>query len=353
MSSTISGKKTKTREVVQHIEADIKAGVLSPGASLMSMRAMAKKFDVSVAVINSAYDKLTAKGLLVRQPRIGVRVSPKLKPAGTRLVALLTTYGRHSVDTEMYYNSLFRTASAHRMIPLVDAGGHGDWHQSVRDVIARSPDAVLIDLAARPFVLDELLELCKPVPVCFCNHWQWADAWPERAVLTDHAGAYAEALSKLRLRGHDRILVVRHASDPPPGLRAILEQGKAGAGFATDDPRLEVVSQQDLQSNPDAVKRIVDRFQPQAVFGMSDYPLILLEQVCPFTARLDRIGFYNTHHSRVPGREFPSFAVDFEQMWELAAKSFSGPPRVVSIRPKLLRWPHKDTVDEEEGSART
>jgi hypothetical protein len=150
-------------------------------------------------------------------------------------------------------------------------------------------------------------------------------------------------------RGHDRILQVIHPRHPVPHLWERLEEGARLAGFAPDDDRLVTLAMEDLREAPESVQRRVAEFAPTAIIGQCDYYLRLLEELCPETVALDRIGCFDTQHSKRPGHEFSSYRIDFGDVWRQAAEAFDGPPRVVEIAPELVaRWPAREREEPDK-----
>lgn len=335
MNVALSTEPNKTQRVTNYIEGEIRAGVLAPGARLESMRDLAKKFNVSYAVINSTYDVLEDKGMIVRIPRSGAIINPKLKPAKTKLVALITSYGRDTVEN--YYEPLFSVAASNRISTIVTfLAFEQNWRQAISDVINRQPDCLLIDLEARWFPLEELKQLTAAVPACYCNRWEWFPENPERAVLTDYAGAYGEALVFLRRHGHRRIIMLDHHLHPEPFLNRYLENAMKFAGLAFGENVLRIFEDQ-LIKDPDAVETELKGFKPTALFGLSDYLIHEIVEKCPSAKGLEKLGFYNLWYSRVPRRKFNTFSVDFGEMWKEAIGSFdNGNSQIRFIKPKLI-----------------
>ena len=186
--------------LTDEIGGRIKSGRLKPGERLCSLREMASLHGVGVMVVRRCFESLEEQGLLVRRHGSGTFVNPSLPHGASKLVALLTSMKRQ--DIEDYYEPLFEAVTRRRIVPMVGILQRmADWRQTIRDTMARSPDALLVDLEARHFPLDELLCLTKGVPICFCHRWEWSPAPSGRAVLADYAAAYSEGLRVLRGRG--------------------------------------------------------------------------------------------------------------------------------------------------------
>ncbi len=63
---------SKSQQVTQYLEKEIRSGRLKQGEKLQPTRELANFFQVSTIVINSAYDELERKGLIERRARCGV-----------------------------------------------------------------------------------------------------------------------------------------------------------------------------------------------------------------------------------------------------------------------------------------
>ena len=337
MDGILSVELSKTQRVYDFIDGEIRAGVLAPGARMLGMRDLARKFDVSVAVINSAYNTLEEKGMIVRKDRSGIIVNPGLALAKTKLLALITSYGRD--DIEGYYEPLLSVSGEKRVVNILGALNFKlNWKQTIRDIINRRPDGLLIDVEGRRFPLKELKPLISGIPTCYCNRWEWRPEKPDRAVLTDFAWAYGEALRLLSERGHERIGIMTYHIRPQPYLVEFLSRAKRQAGFTEDDCRLLVFSRDALLADTAKVNRQLKKFQPTAVFGISDYLLDLLDKNCPDTAGLEKIGLFDQKYSQESNGKFSSFRIDFTKIWETAIASFAeNAEKVTYIKPELVR----------------
>lgn len=336
MDSVLSVESNKTQRVYDFIDGEIRAGVLAPGARMLGMRDLARKFDVSVAVINSAYNTLEEKGMIVRKDRSGIIVNPGLALAKTKLLALITSYGRD--DIEGYYEPLLSVSGEKRVVNILGALNFKlNWKQTIRDIINRRPDGLLIDVEGRRFPLKELKPLISGIPTCYCNRWEWRPEKPDRAVLTDFAWAYGEALRLLGENGHERIAIITYHLQTQPFLLEFLRQAIRQAGFTEDDCRLLVFSRDALLADTAKVNRQLKKFQPTAVFGISDYLLDLLDKNCPDVAGLEKIGFFDQRYSQPSNGNFSSFRIDFTKIWETAIASFAeNAEKVTYVKPELV-----------------
>lgn len=336
--STFQTPPTKTARLVSKIERDIRCGVLTPGMRMMPRNELCTRFEVSSGVVNNAYNELERKGLIMRAARSGVIVAPKVRPADSLLLGVVTSYDRGNI--EGYFEPLLGAAREQRMTPMIINLHRDGWRQTLGDLASRAPDVVAVDVEARFFPLEELEGMLLLAPICYVNRFEWMPHRRERAVLVDYDSAWGEGLKTLWRRGHDRILQVVYGRQPEPHMLRTLAAGRRLAGFAPDDDRLATIAIQDLRETPESVRRHVAEFAPTAVLSQSDYYMELVENLCPETVDLERIGFFDTLHSRRPGHEFSSFHIDFADVWRRVADAFAGEPRVVKLPPKLVaRWP--------------
>ncbi len=318
--SSLATLPTKTHRVITAMKAAITTGTLSPGERMASMRELAEHFDASFAVINSAYDVLEDEGFIVRQARSGTYVNPHFTPLDNRLVSLFTGFRRDHYDG--YFEPFCQAAAGLNVIPMI---GHlpedGDWRQTMRLVLGRRPDLVLVDVEARLFPLQELLDIIGEVPVCFVNRWEWHSATPGNAILFDYINGYIQALTWLRDRGHRRILLPINHPRPEPYLQARIAAAAAAVGLRLED---ELIILGDMDGGDwECLAGRVEDLRPTAIFGHSDHIVKLFFECIgrPYLAwaqDLDRIGFFDQRHSHVPEQEFPSIHLPFDRLWKAA-----------------------------------
>jgi DNA-binding transcriptional regulator YhcF (GntR family) len=331
---------TPSHSLAAELAKEIKGGYLKPGDKLGGLREIAESRRVSLATVRHCFKLLSQDGLIIARHGSGTFVNPALKHSGTKLLGLITTYKRN--DIENYYEPLFAVSGENRVIPMVSVvRGAGNWQQEIKDILARDPDGLLLDVYALQIPLDELKQLAKGVPVCFCNRWQWLHEQPENAVLTDYVWAYAEALRMLRERGHERIAIMVYHCQSEPYLLEFLSKAKREAEFIEEDPRLFTFSRDELLTDPVNMDMKLKKFQPTAVFALSDYLIVQLEENWSDATELEKVGFFNLKYSQSPGREFTSFDLGFHNIWSRAIDSFNPPmtQKVEMIRPEpVLRW---------------
>lgn len=324
------------RELEADISRRIMRGELMPGDRLCGIREGARQYSSSVAVVRRAFDELERKGMIVRHHGSGTFVNPLIKRPDTRLVGLISSYKRN--DIENYYEPLFEAAGKARVVPMVTVVDyHDNWRQGIEDMMSKNPELLLIDLAAKGFPLETLRELAGDVPVCFCNRWEWHPERPDSGVFVDYRRAYAMGLRLLLERGHRRIVLLGHHRQPLPHAKENLTYGLEMNGLGWDSPEIILFSREEIDAEPDRVRSIIREGRPDAVFGVSDYIVCMLTELCPWLEGLDTIGFFNTGHSRMRGHEFSSFEIDFKAVWEKAFSTQGG--NMELICPELVeRW---------------
>jgi DNA-binding transcriptional regulator YhcF (GntR family) len=335
----IGEKRAKSQILAQKIKKKIVSGQIAPGERLLSLRKFAERFDVNVDVMRNTFRLLENDGLIVRHQGSGTFVHPALKYNGTKLVALLTSY--HKQDIEGYFEPLFEAANAANVLPLISTlDGTKDWQGSISKVIAREPDAVMIDVSAIHYPMKKIRELVGETPFCFVNRWEWDELQPANAVIVDYAKAYGKALKHLKDRGHRKILVVAYHIKPLPFMKKFLAEAGEIAGLSFDQD-LIYYSREQLFESVESLKTIYDQQKPTAIFGLSDYLIHAVikrgAKIYPESSNLEKIGFYDLKYSNIPGHEFSSMQIDFGKMWESALQMLNRRDHsVAKIVPRLI-----------------
>lgn len=313
------------------ITKQINTGRLKPGERLCSLRSMAQKHSLSVAVVRKSFAALEENGMLVQRHGSGTFVNPSVKFKGTKLVALLTSY--HKQDIEGYFEPLFEVANSFEALPMVCTfEDSASLSEVINKTIAREPDLLLIDVQAKEFPIDKFRKAIDGTPHCFVNRWEWHDVKPENAVMVDYAAAYTQAFRMLVDKGHKYIVFVSNHYEPRPFLRKRLTQAAKNAGLKFPSSELEYIGIFDndgnpIESNSPALLRIFGNGKsiPTAIFAASDYVGFriheLLRKMNSNIPEIETIGFFDTKWSKQPGREFSTFAIDYADMWRKAFSS--------------------------------
>ena len=336
MTDKLKTVHTKTQQVSERIAGEIRAGILAPGDRMQGMRELAERFGVSFAVINSAYKVLEEQKLIIRKPRSGILVNPDLKFSGSKLIGLITSYGKN--DIENYFEPLFEVASEMRVVPMVgQINSASNWQQTVSDLVNRRPDKILVDIEARSIPLDEFKGLCPGIPLCFCNRWEWYPERPEdhgAAVLTDYKRAYAEGLHYLLEHGHRRIVIIMQHRNPKVFIKQEIAYTLESNGLSWDSPEILICNREDIEKTPKKMVSELNSYAPTAILAVSDYIIHLLAEIWPFIDETERIGLFNLHYSQMRNHEFSSFDMNFKTLWEKALNPTH--KDVTFVRPELL-----------------
>lgn len=329
---------TKSQQIADIIENEINTGLIPQGARLYSMRTLTEKFSVSIAVINSAYNILEHKGLIYRHGGKGTYVSNNL--AGKQKVfGLVTTWSQS--HSEGYFESLFKAAEDCGCVVVPVTVKPDGWRSSVQRMLTQNPTAVLVDLEAQNFSLNEVMNSLGSLPVCFVNRWEWTVGMPEYGVFTDYCGMLTEGLGRLLKNGHKRVAFLGHKTEPLPFLQHDLDVCASKFGLKCPSYKVEYLCFEDFQNRPDRVKRIFgSEDYPTAIFARADSIIFSfvtqLRAHYPHIKELELIGAFNTSWSHMPGMEFDSYVIDFEKMWTMALDKFKqDTPKIEKCMPHL------------------
>ena len=71
---TLTKTATPTAQIEAHLRALIEQGKLMPGAKMLSVRQMARRWNTHIATVHQAVDRLAARSLLISRPRSGLFV---------------------------------------------------------------------------------------------------------------------------------------------------------------------------------------------------------------------------------------------------------------------------------------
>lgn len=331
----------RSHELLEHIRERITSGELKPGQRLPSLREFSRHFDTSIGLVQRCFRQLEDDGFVVQKHGSGTFVNPDLKFSGSKLIGLITSYGRN--DIEDYFEPLFQIAAGRRVVPMVGVVNfRTDWKQTVKDIMMVNPHAILIDVAVSGFDLDELMSLVGKTPFCFCNRWEWYPKPPEgRAVLLDYIATYAEALNFLIEAGHKTIAVAHNNNPPFPHTMEYMQRAAARlspvAGL-----RLIHIAIEELWKNATGADAKLRDSGATAMFAHSDYIAESFRQSCPAVADMELVGIFNQHHSRQHGHEFSSFDPCFEQIWETAFNCLDQPDeKKIYIKPEFIMRSHR------------
>ncbi len=179
---TVTSKKT---QVADFLREQLRNGKIEPGAKLLSVRALAKKFAVSTMIIVDALDILEEELLIVREPGRGVFASKRNLKA-TLDVCLFAYQVRPQRD--LYFTNLIRMAQPPflhegfsftiRMIPDNQSVSHQHFVQELTKIDKyMDVDCLLMNV---PFLNKQQITDCMKLdtPVVFVGDFS-AGLYPE------------------------------------------------------------------------------------------------------------------------------------------------------------------------------
>jgi len=180
----LTGEISKTRQITQLLEKQIRDHDLSPGDRLPSARDLAEQFSVSTAVSMSVYKALEKKGLIVREARRGIFVKT-LPPRTVSQLNVLAWNGIFSLnETQQFFTEpALQSPLPLKVLPFYTAqyGGYDKYIEWIADYCKTeaAPSLVAVDegllpvLAGRNLLLP-LNDLFKNSPLL------GPDAFPEK-----------------------------------------------------------------------------------------------------------------------------------------------------------------------------
>jgi prepilin-type N-terminal cleavage/methylation domain-containing protein/prepilin-type processing-associated H-X9-DG protein len=104
--NTIVSKRVKVRDVADHIHSEISSKHLKAGTAVLSARAFASKFDISVFTANRALNKLVDEGVLYRIHGSGTFVKGS-QPNTSMLIGIADTPIKESTPAEYAASGIF------------------------------------------------------------------------------------------------------------------------------------------------------------------------------------------------------------------------------------------------------
>ena len=332
-------EKTKAELIRDAIVKEITSGKLRPGQKMYGMRELAARFNVSFAVVNSAYNQLAGENLIIRKNRSGTYVNPSPAVNPAKAIALLTTYRISTIEN--YFEPMLDLAGRNKIVPIIGPPlGEEDSESILNSVMSRSPDGVLIDCTCRDEQhLETIFDYIKDVPYCFVDRWEAEIAPPANSVLIDYAAGYAEAIKYFMSCGNINICVIGHGNCIPKTFYEKLE-----FAFRANNLEFDESSYIGIHSPETTMEGVLDFFRrkkPDAILATTDYLVevlnLILKDASPILNNMNIIGMYNLHYSRVRGREFSSIAPDFHAMWKRAFKLLDNPANSIEyVKPEII-----------------
>ncbi len=311
---------TKTEEVLETLEREIRSGKLEAGERLPSMRALAERFDVSTTILVRAVKELEKKGLVNTRERSRITVAGNAEPS-LRRFALFTSVTQGNMDG--YFDTLLDAANRNHLLALPMTSRMDHWKKDLRRLLDSDPFRVAADLEAYYYPLDTLYDICREANLLFFNRFEWDGPLPENGVLADYTAMTCHTLKHFLDRGHRKIVFLGHWDEPRPFKRRELTRAGELYGLEFGSGAFDYCCWRDFENNPERVRRIFGAKEPPtAIFSRSDS--ILFEMMCKLEAiypkcrSMERIGCHNSIWSRLPGQEFSTYQLDFAKMWGTA-----------------------------------
>ncbi len=318
----------RSHQVAELLGAQIASGGLAAGSRLASIRALAEEFAVSNQIVISAFDILEGKGLIERRHGSGTYIRAAAQKQDLQSFGLLTAFSESDIDG--YFAAAHDAVQSQgKLLVSVLYRWNLDWQTPLKLALARGLKALFVDIEMWD-ELPGLRELAGDTPVCFLHRWHCAKPAPAPAVLVDFTGINRQVLSFLLARGHRRIAVSGAYNDA--GKRANyhnLRQAARALGLDFPSFELPYCPLPWLRKYPE---KVVELFSgpdaPTALLEASDYQAHLflegLQSLLPSLRLPETVGGYDTVWSRLPGREFHSFRIDYRQLWRQAVELMGG-----------------------------
>ena len=308
----MSAVTTKTVMITDILADEIRSGKFKPGDKIPSMRELAGRFGVSTMVLSKVSDKLEKMGLIVRGARSGLYI-PQDSYA-CELCAFITSISPGHMEN--YYESFVQASSDVGVVPMI-VGGELD---RIEAVLEKNPLRVFVDAGSKNISYNQLQRLMADFETVYCNRFEYPGFLPESGVFTDWRYITEMTLRHFIKNGHKRILFVSHNPLILEYKRLELSEAAEKVGMKFDSSEFQWCSFEDFQNNPARVSRIFREDPPTAVFGRGDAPVNdLMQRVeifFPKLPQIEKIGAFDSFHSKLPGREFSSWHWDWAKFWK-------------------------------------
>lgn len=302
---------SKTAIITDIMADDIRSGKFKPGDKLPPMRELAKRFGVSTMVLYQASDRLEKMGLILRGARSGLYIPQK--NYSSELCAFITSVSPGHMEN--YYEAFVQAGSEAGVVPMMACG----VLDKIEAVLEKNPLRVFIDTGSKNISYNQIQRLTENFETIYCNRFEYPGILPESGVLTDWRYITEMTLRHFIRNGHKKILFVSHNPLILEYKRQELSDAAEKAGLKFDSPELQWCSFEDFQNNPARVSRIFRNDPPTAVFGRGDAPVNDLMQKVeiffPDLPEIEKIGAFDSFHSRIPGHEFSSWHWDWSVFW--------------------------------------
>ncbi len=322
-------RQSKTTYVYDALFELLRTGSFAPGAKLPSMRQLADRFGVSTMTVTLAAAKLEKEGVIVRSDRAGLFVADHRKQY--ELDGIITSISPETGAE--YYARMISGCSHAQVIPMIV----GNRKKDIESMLEKKPVRLFLDFSIWDMPYREILRRTRGFETIFCHRFEWTDALPGSAVISDWQFITTETLRHFLLRGHKRILFVSHDEEIREHKRRNFLCAAKELGLNFETPEFQWCCARDFEVNPERVQRIFRKDAPTALFSRGDWPLYRFMQnvrrFFPKSADAEIVGAYDTEWANIPGEEFASWHWDWGKFWDQVFFHQSG---VEYYRPQLF-----------------
>ncbi len=303
---------TKTALITDVLTKEIRSGKFKSGDRLPSMRELAKRFEVSTMVLCQVSDRLEKMGLIIRGARSGLYIPQK--SYSSELCAFITSVSPGNMEN--YYETLIQASSEVGIVPMIACGNT----DTIEAVLEKKPLRVFIDTGSKNISYNQIQILTANFETIYCNRFEYPEIMPKSGVLTDWRYITEMTLRHFIKNGHKKILFISHNPSIFEYKRLELCEAAEKVGIKFDSPEFQWCSFEDFQNNPARISHIFRADPPTAVFGRGDAPVNDLMQKIeiffPDLPEIEKIGAFDSFHSKLPGREFSSWHWDWKKFWK-------------------------------------
>ncbi len=321
---------TKTSQVAEVLAREIRSGKFKSGERLPSMRALSARFNVSTKVLYDASGLLAKQGLIERSTRSGLFIPEALRQGTLCGLITSTVYG----TMNNYYESLMMESAEANCVTMISLPSR----RSVESMLEKAPLLVFADLNGFEMPYPILQKLTMGMNTVFFHRFEWPEAKPDSAVLSDWIYITEQTLRYFLDRGHKKIVFLSHEHQIKEFKRLQMEEAARRVGLEFDTPEFQWFGRQDLELNPERVARIFGKDPPSAIFARSD--MLLSETLAkvsvffPAAGAMDKVGMYDMSYSKQSGHEYSTWHWDWNRFWKMAFAHQSG---VEYYRPEFIR----------------
>lgn len=305
---------SKTTQVADILEKEIRAGKFRPGEKLPSMRTLASRFNVSVKVLYEVAIRLEKLGLCRRSARSGIFIPDNFKQQ--KLCVLITTVSYGTIDH--YFEALMHESCEANSVTMISYTSE----RSVKGALEKKPVKIFADISGHDLSLQDFRKMTSGVETIFFNRFEWVDEPPVSAVLTDWNGITEQTLRHFLERGHKRIAFISHEKEIMPFKRIEITAAAKKVGLKFDSPEFQWFGATDFDENPSRIMRIFKEDPPTAVFARSDMILSkVMSKVSVFfpqAQKTEKIGCFDLSYSKHHGGEFSTWRWDWMKFWKMA-----------------------------------